>query len=412
MPDPNLLHYPVTQGAFDGSHNGFFDAYVTQLNATGSALIYSTYIGGPGIDEGNALAIDPVGNAYVTGSTSSDTFPTTSGAFDTTRNGGADLFVTKLGNATTSCSYSLSPTNATIAAAGTTGSFGVETGNGCAWTAVSNAGWITTSSTGSGNGTVSYSVAPNPGGVRSGTITVGGQQFTVNQSASAANCTPPPANLISWYKAEGNAGDVLETNTGLLQNGATFGTGKVGQAFSLDGTNDYVRVADSPSLRPVNLTLEGWVNFTSTSGTRAIFSKSVGSATLDSFAVYYSGGELFGTVGDSVLSGTNRIAAPFNPVVGTWYHIAYTFDDSTNIQVLYINGVAITTGTTPKSMGFDNKPFLIGADNDNGIEGTVPFHGLIDEASIYSRALTANEILTVYNSGSDGKMSPTSFVPK
>ncbi|MBK8148624.1 MAG: hypothetical protein IPK58_10570 [Acidobacteria bacterium] len=56
----------------------------------------------------------------------------------------------------------------------------------------------------------------------------------------------------------------------------------------------------------------------------------------------------------------------------------------------------LTTGTTPKSMGYDDKPFLIGADNDNGVEGTVPFHGLIDEASIYSRALSANEILTVF----------------
>ncbi|MBK8148623.1 MAG: hypothetical protein IPK58_10565 [Acidobacteria bacterium] len=91
--------------------------------------------------------------------------------------------------------------------------------------------------------------------------------------------------------------------------------------------------------------------FSSTSGQRKLFSKAVGNATLDSFAVYYSGGELSGTVGDAVLSGTNRIIALFNPVVGTWYHIAYTFDDSTNIQVLYINGVATHNGNNTKIDG-------------------------------------------------------------
>ncbi len=63
---------------------GFYDAFVTRFNPTGSALVYSTYLGGSGLDVGSSIAVDGSGNAYVTGSTSSADFPTTPGAFQTT----------------------------------------------------------------------------------------------------------------------------------------------------------------------------------------------------------------------------------------------------------------------------------------------------------------------------------------
>ena len=90
--------FPTTAGAFDTSFNGNNDAFVTKLNATGSALVYSTYLGGSGDDRGHGIALD-AGNAYVTGETESTNFPTTLGAFDTSFNGNVDAFVTKL-NAT------------------------------------------------------------------------------------------------------------------------------------------------------------------------------------------------------------------------------------------------------------------------------------------------------------------------
>jgi hypothetical protein len=85
----------------------------------------------------------------------------------------------------TSCSYSINPASQSVAAAGGSSSFGISAPAGCTWTALSNAGWITTSSSGSGNGTINYSVAANTGPARSGTISAGGQLFTVNQSGSS-----------------------------------------------------------------------------------------------------------------------------------------------------------------------------------------------------------------------------------
>jgi hypothetical protein len=87
---------------------------------------------------------------------------------------------------TGSCSYALSPGSQSFGPSSGSGSFSVTTSAGCAWSAVSNASWITTTSSGSGNGTVNYSIQANPGSIqRIGTITVNGQTFTVTQGAPA-----------------------------------------------------------------------------------------------------------------------------------------------------------------------------------------------------------------------------------
>jgi hypothetical protein len=74
----------------------FEDAFVTKLNAAGSALVYSTYLGGADRDIGNGIAVDTAGNAYVTGYTSSRCFPTTAGAFDTSWSFSDEVFITKI----------------------------------------------------------------------------------------------------------------------------------------------------------------------------------------------------------------------------------------------------------------------------------------------------------------------------
>ncbi|HEV2492825.1 MAG TPA: SBBP repeat-containing protein [Terriglobia bacterium] len=68
-----------TRNAFQTGNHGFINAFVSKLNASGSALIYSTYLGGHGNDFGHAIAVDSAGNAYVTGSASSSEFPTLNG---------------------------------------------------------------------------------------------------------------------------------------------------------------------------------------------------------------------------------------------------------------------------------------------------------------------------------------------
>jgi hypothetical protein len=97
------------------------------------------------------------------------------------------------------CSFSISPISANAAGGGGTGSVAVTAGGGCSWTAASNASWLTVTSggSGSGNGTVQYSAAANTGGARSGTLTIGGQTFTVNQASGCSiSISPTSANVV------------------------------------------------------------------------------------------------------------------------------------------------------------------------------------------------------------------------
>lgn len=89
-------NFPTTVGAFDRSFNGFCDVFVVKLDPSGSQLLYATFLGGSGCDQGNSIALDTFGNAYVGGSTPSINFPTTDGAFARARAGSTDGFVIKL----------------------------------------------------------------------------------------------------------------------------------------------------------------------------------------------------------------------------------------------------------------------------------------------------------------------------
>ena len=91
--------FPTTANAFQPAYGGGpEDAFVAKLNPTGSALSYSTYLGGSGDDIGYGIALDtlPNPNAYVVGYTNSTDFPTTPRAFQTTVDGGFDAFVVKI----------------------------------------------------------------------------------------------------------------------------------------------------------------------------------------------------------------------------------------------------------------------------------------------------------------------------
>ena len=88
---------PTTPGAFDASANGGDDAFVAKLSPDGGQMLYSTYLGGSGLDHATGIAVDAAGNAYVTGYTTSADFPTTVGALSRSLGGGWSAFITKLG---------------------------------------------------------------------------------------------------------------------------------------------------------------------------------------------------------------------------------------------------------------------------------------------------------------------------
>jgi hypothetical protein len=112
---------------------------------------------------------------------------------------------------TASCSYSINPTSVPLAATSSTGNtVAVTATSGCQWTASTAASWITINSgnSGSGNGTVTYSVSANTGAARTGTISIAGQTFTVNQAGSN-----PTSNGLQYFPLA-NPIRLLDTRAG------------------------------------------------------------------------------------------------------------------------------------------------------------------------------------------------------
>lgn len=101
----NSTDFPANQDALQPMHGGGGDVYISKLNADGSALVYSTYLGGSGNESGRAIALDSGGNVYLTGETDSANFPTQA-AVQTMRGGGTDVFAVKLNSAGNALVYS------------------------------------------------------------------------------------------------------------------------------------------------------------------------------------------------------------------------------------------------------------------------------------------------------------------
>ena len=130
-----------------------------------------------------------------------------------------ELYVVNLGGtvskivSTVSCTFSIDPTSANLGSAGGTGGVSVTAGTGCEWTAAATASWIhvTSGASGTGNGTVGFSVDPNTlPSSRIGTMTIAGLTFTVNQSA-AASCTYTVSPSSAAFQQAGGTGSVVVT---------------------------------------------------------------------------------------------------------------------------------------------------------------------------------------------------------
>jgi parallel beta-helix repeat protein len=203
---------------------------------------------------------------------------------------------------------------------------------------------------------------------------------------SATNCPALPAGLVAWWKAEGNGIDSQGTNHGTL-NGVEFVPGEVGHAFSFDGVTNYVGTSldVQPSAMP-STTWEAWVFPTQPGGRQQILSDDDGGFDRsvmvegNSFGVFTGGG----------------VWSPANITFSQWQHIAVVFTP-TNIA-FYKNGVGSLFGFAPSGQLSGSK-LQIGRNPGFGEF----FKGLIDEVSIYNRALTPDEIQTIYNAGSAGK---------
>jgi hypothetical protein len=255
---------------------------------------------------------------------------------------------------------------------------------------------------------VSLGVSPGAGGV----ALIAGMQIAQG-IPFLSTCSAPPSGIISLWKAEGNAIDSIGSNDGALQNGATFSAGKVGQAFSLNGSNQYVRVPNSASLNPSgSLSLEGWIYLTQSNGNQNIITKWGDSGAYDNQRSYaleiLDGRALHFPISDAAHqwdSAFHLLKTPNNAIpMNAWTHVAAVYDQNTGTRSIYINGVNITNRTDPPITVLNGTADVsIGTWLNTPTQTQEYFSGSIDELTLYGRALSAAEIQAIYNSDGGGK---------
>jgi len=191
--------------------------------------------------------------------------------------------------------------------------------------------------------------------------------------------------IVSWWHADGDYDDAVGSNDGTTGGAAGFTAGIDNQAFSLTGAlGSFVTVPDDPSLMLTGaVTMDAW-----------IFQDALGGRIIDKATANGSDGYMMDVTGEVVrLFVSDHWILSADPVpAGMWTHVAGVFD-GTNLGV-YINGVLSAEGTSPGIVP-NHVPLHIGSDS-NGFSN---FVGNIDEPRVWGRALTADEINSIFWQG-------------
>jgi hypothetical protein len=223
-------------------------------------------------------------------------------------------------------------------------------------------------------------------------------------------CTAPPSGMVAWWPGDGNADDIQGGSNGILQNGATFATGLVGQAFSFDGVDDQVMVPHRADQNTGSqITLDAWVNPSALSHGRTIIQKrsasNIGGFTFEQLGQPFAPDgslQLVIMIGGVYHSATATSVLTLN----TWQHVAATYDGST--MKIYVNAVEAASVAQTGAIDAVTDPIVIGR---NVVVPSDAWQGLIDEIALFNRALSQSEIQSIVNAGSAGKCKPMCTPP-
>ncbi|MEI2727023.1 MAG: hypothetical protein V9H26_27045 [Verrucomicrobiota bacterium] len=240
--------------------------------------------------------------------------------------------------------------------------------------------------------------------LRSGQIlrsvpTTAGRSYRLNYDYRAAGTLD---GIVSWWPGQNNASDKVDGNFGTPQGGVTYGVGKVGTAFNFSALNQKVVVPDASNLKFTNaMTVESWINPRSLGGfPREIVSKWEGALNQRSytFSINTAGNGYFHVSSDG---GFGNVT-----VVYSSYTHAGKYMDSCCRRLRWFNSQILCQRGVGKHYGMEswNFPgeFTLGNRVPPSLRDTA-FDGLIDEPTVFNRALSASEIQQIYAAGAAGK---------
>ena len=262
----------------------------------------------------------------------------------------------------------------------------------------------------SGSAAANYALFLSSGAITTANIT---------SPVRANACVVAPAGITAWWKADGDSTDATGLFNATLGGDTTFAAGKVGQAFSFDGTQSpYISLpAGAFPTQPGNgpFSFETWFQ-TSVGG--VILGQQSGPAyeagvSGGNSGVYVGGDGLLNIQMLNSTNGETPIVSAAQVIDGQWHHVAVTYDGST--ETAYLDGAAIGTITQlTQAANVSSITYQLGtgftSNSPDAIDGWYTLTGLIDEATVYSRSLSALEVLGIVEAGTYGKCDPVASV--
>lgn len=219
---------------------------------------------------------------------------------------------------------------------------------------------------------------------------------------SSASCQAAPSGLVAWWTGNGYPLDVIGVNHGRLANGASYATGKVRTGFQLS-SNQHVAVPASSSINvgtSSGFTIELWIKPSQVTG---LFPLLEWNNTNGSYGAhfYVINGLLTANLVD--ISGFPHSVNPPSGAIlaNVLQHVALTYDKTSGNAMVYLNGTNIYTVSIGALTAQTSYPLYIG--RRPGQDGPFNFQGVMDEVSLYNRALTPDEIRNIYLADSGGK---------
>ncbi|MFO0940014.1 MAG: putative Ig domain-containing protein [Pirellulales bacterium] len=217
------------------------------------------------------------------------------------------------------------------------------------------------------------------------------QSFTYSAHAVDDNNDRLRYTLVS-----GPQGATIDPTTGLVEWDARSGA----LQFNPARTQGSVSIPNSPSLQLSSMTIEGWFSFDATSNQGLIWKETPGAYPFfgASYALRYQFGNLQAIIGDGSFAGEAIASIPWTPTFGQAYHLAASFDETTGLLSLLVNGAVVAQKTTSSRIGNFDLPLTLG-----NTTSTDSFRGTMSDVRIWNIARTPAQI----KAGMDLQFAPT-----
>lgn len=224
--------------------------------------------------------------------------------------------------------------------------------------------------------------------------------FGIASPASAADCLTIPSGIEAWWPGDDTGDELVHGRDGTLANGADYTTGVVGQAFTFDGVDDVVTVADDPAwdLGSADFTQAMWVKFDALDQPMTLTAQDEGPNDQPKWLLHMNEGSLIFHI-NGPAGASNPISTVWAPTPATWHHVAVVRTGPA--WSLFIDGSLASAASSEAVVPAVSAELALGLG-----EPGYALDGALDEVMFFHRSLSTAEVKAIYDAGATGLCDP------